>query len=61
MPFLKPQSPGLFKFCITVIFSWKFTLFGLHQSIKVQSFRLLTAHVKFHQICTLMAPFVESL
>ena len=27
----------------------------------MQNFRLLIAHKKFHQICTLIAPFVESI
>ena len=35
-------------------FSWSCTWFGQNEPIKVQNFRLSTAHVKFHQICTLI-------
>ena len=35
-------------------FSWNCTWFGQKEPIKVQNFRLSTAHVKFHQICTLI-------
>ena len=38
-------------------FSWNCTWFGPKESIKVQNFRLSTAHVKFHQICTLIGSF----
>ena len=35
-------------------FTWNCTWFGQKELIKVQNFRLLTAHIKFHQICTLI-------
>ena len=35
-------------------FSWNCTWFEQNEPIKVQNFRLSTAHVKFHQICTLI-------
>ena len=38
-------------------FSWNCTRFGQKESIKVQNFRLSTAHLKFHQICTLIGSF----
>ena len=40
-----------------VLFSWNFTWFLQKEPIKVQYFRLLTAQVKFHQICTLIGSF----
>ena len=30
--------------------------FGLKEPIKVENFRLLTAHLKFHKICTVIEP-----
>ena len=44
---------------ITVLyfFSWNLVQFGQKEPIKVQNFRLSTAHVKFHQICTLICSF----
>ena len=38
-------------------FSWNFLWFGEKKTIKVQNFRLLNAHVKFDQICTLIGSF----
>ena len=38
-------------------FSWNVMWFLQKEPIKMQSFRLLTAHLKFHQICTLMGSF----
>ena len=38
-------------------FSWNFVWFGQKEPIKVQNFRLSTAHVKFHQIFTLIGSF----
>ena len=35
-------------------FSWNCTWFGQKEPIKGQNFRLSTAHVKIHQICTLI-------
>ena len=55
-----------FKLCITLqchertllyFFSWNCTWFEEKEPIKVQNFRLSTAHVKFHQIGTLIGPF----
>ena len=38
-------------------FSWNCTSFGQKDPIKVQNFRLLTAHVKFHEIFTVIGYF----
>ena len=38
-------------------FSWNFIWFLQKEPIKVQNFRLSTAQVKFHQICTLIGFF----
>ena len=38
-------------------FSWKCTCFGQKKPTKVQNFRISTAYVKFHQICTLIDSF----
>ena len=38
-------------------FSWNFIWFKQKEPIKVQNFRLSTAHVKFHQIRTLIGSF----
>ena len=38
-------------------FSWNFIWSGQKETIKLQNFRLLTAHVKFHQIYTLIGSF----
>ena len=38
-------------------FSLKCTWFRKKESIKVQNFRLLTAHVKFYKLCTLLDSF----
>ena len=43
------------------IFIWNCTWFGPKEPIKVQNFRLLTAHVKLHQICTLIDFFQQML
>ena len=56
MPYLKPQGQCLFKFCITV-HSGNFIWYLQKETIKVQNFRLSTAQVKFHQICTLIGSF----
>ena len=41
----------------SVLFLVETTWFGQKAPIKVQDFRLLTAHIKFHQICTLIDSF----
>ena len=38
-------------------FSWNYIWFLQKEPTKVQNFRLLTAQVKFHQICTLIGYF----
>ena len=38
-------------------FSWNVISFGRKEPIKVQNFRLLLAHLKFHQILTLIGSF----
>ena len=66
MPVLKPQGQALFKFSITLqcheitflyFFSWKCTWFGQKEPSKMWNFRLSTAHMKFHQLCTLIDSF----
>ena len=42
---------------VLYFFSWNLVQFGRKGKIKVQNFRLSTAHVKFHQICTLIGSF----
>ena len=39
------------------LFSWNCTRFGQKKPIKMQNFRFSTAHMKFHQICTLIDSF----
>ena len=39
------------------LFRWNCTWFGQREPIKVQNFRLSTADIKFHQICTLIGSF----
>ena len=39
------------------LFCWNFIWFGQKELMKMQHFRLLTVHVKFHQICTLLGFF----
>ena len=41
----------------SVFFNWNCTWFGQKERSKVQNFRLSTAYVKFHQICTLIDSF----
>ena len=41
----------------SVFFSWNFIRFGQKEPMKVQNFRLPTAHMKFHQFCTLIGSF----
>ena len=40
------------------IFSWNCTWFGQKEPISVQNFTLSTAHVKFHQMCTLIGSLI---
>ena len=63
MSYLKPQvsssvnfhhSSVLSEISLLFFFSWNFIWCGQKKPIKVQSFGLATAHVKFHQICTLI-------
>ena len=41
----------------SVLFSWNIIWFLQKEPIKVQNFRLSTAQVRFHQICTLIGSF----
>ena len=45
------------KITLQYFFTWSIIWFGQKEPIKVQSFRISTAHVKFHQICTLIGSF----
>ena len=65
--YLKPQLSFSLKFAslfkvpwqitLAYFFNWNFIWFGQKEPIKVQNFRLLTAHVIFNQICTLIGSF----
>ena len=66
MSYLKPEVSFSLNFAssstsweITLLhfFNWDFIWFGRKKPIKVQNFRLSTAHVKFHQMCTLTGSF----
>ena len=59
LSYLKPQVRFFVSLEITLVyfFSWNFIWSGQKETIKAQNFRLLTAHVKFHQICTLIGSF----
>ena len=66
MSYLKPQAGFSLNFASlfsamrdnsSLLFSWNFIWFRQKEPIKEQTFRLLTAHVKFHQICTLIGCF----
>ena len=48
------HSSVSWEIILLYFFSWKCTWFGQKKPIKVQNFRLSTAHLKFHQICTLI-------
>ena len=62
-------SQFFFKLCIILqcsvsweitllhFFNWNCTWFEQKEPIRVQNFRLSTAHVKFHQFCTLISSF----
>ena len=51
------HSSVSWEITLLYFFSWNCTWFGQKEPIKVQNFRLSTAHVKFHQICTLIDSF----
>ena len=51
------HSSVSWEITLLYFFSQNFTWFGQKSPIKVQNFRLLTAHVKFHQIFILIDSF----
>ena len=51
------HSSVSWEITLLYFFSWNCTWFGQKEPIKVQNFRLSTAHVKLHQICTLIDSF----
>ena len=51
------HSSVSWEITLQYFFSWNCTWFGQKEPIKVQDFRLLTAHIKFHQICTWIDSF----
>ena len=65
MSYFKPQVSfslnfaPIFSVMVTLLyfFSWNFIWSGQKEPVKAQNFRLSTAHVEFHQICTLMGSF----
>ena len=54
--YITPQRVS-WEITLLYFFSWHFIWFGQKELIKVQNFRLLTAYMKFHQICTLIGSF----
>ena len=48
-----PLNLVSWEITLLYFFSWKFLSFGQKKPIKVQNFRIPTAHMKFNQICTL--------
>ena len=65
MSYLKPEVSFSLNFASLFItmrenssfFNWNFIWFGQKAPVKVQNYRFLTAHVKFHQIFTLIDSF----
>ena len=57
--FLKTLHHSVVSWEITVLyfFSWNFIWFWQKEPTEVENFKLSTAHVKFHQICTLIGSF----
>ena len=51
------HSSRSWEITLLYFFSWNCTWFGQKEPIKVQDFRLLIAHIKLHQICTLIESF----
>ena len=51
------HSSMLWEISLLYFFSWNFIWFLQKEPTTVQNFRLLTAQVKFHQICTLIGSF----
>ena len=51
------HSSVSWEITLLYFFSWNCTWFGQKEPIKVQNFRLSTAHVNFHQLCTLIDSF----
>ena len=51
------QSSVSWEITLLYFFTWKCTWLEEMEPIKVQNFKLSTAHLKFQQICTLIASF----
>ena len=51
------HSSMSWEITLLYFFGWNFIWFLQKEPIKVQNFRLSTAQVKFHQICTLIGSF----
>ena len=51
------HSSVSWEITLLYFFSWNCAWFGQKVPIKVQNFRLLTAHMNFHQMCTLIDSF----
>ena len=51
------QSSLAWEITLLYFFGCKFIWFGRKEPIRVKNFRLSAAHVKFHQICTLIGSF----
>ena len=51
------HSSVSWEISLLYFFIWNFIWFKQKEPVKVQNFRLLTAYVKFHQICVLIGSF----
>ena len=51
------HSSVSWQITLLYFFSWNCKWFGQKEPIKVENFRLSTARIKFHQICTLIGFF----
>ena len=51
------HSSVSWEITLLYFFSWNFIWFRQKKPIKIQNFRLSTAHMKFYQICTLRGSF----
>ena len=56
-PWTLHHSSMSWEITLSYFFSWIFIWFWQKEPIKVQNFRLVTAHMKFYQICTLIGSF----
>ena len=55
--FFSKKTSVSWEITLLYFFSWNFKWFGQKEPIKMQNLRLSTAHVKFHQVSTLICSF----